>query len=87
MTRRALGPEVAAEAVNTVLQSTRSQFEPVTPDTPLAGVELESIDYVEVFILIEDLTGAVFDLSAGLDDVVTVADLVRLRRLPAELER
>lgn len=69
-------------AVNEVLAATRPDFSPVTAATPLAAIGLASIDFVEVFVTIEDATGYVFDLRA-LPPLETVGDLVKIphRRL------
>jgi len=65
--------------VNEVLKKTRHEYPVVTASTPLATLDLESIDYVEIFIVLEERTGAVFDLSSAPSDLHTVADLARYR--------
>jgi acyl carrier protein len=68
-------------AVNQVLSKVRAGASPVEAETPLSELELESIDYVEVFILLEEWTGAVFDLSVAPAGVETVGDLASYRRV------
>ena len=84
MTGLALPPVPASQvaaALNEVLARVRPGSEPVTEETPLEPLGLESIDYVEVFIVIEERTGAVFDLSVAPSPLEIVADLARYRRV------
>lgn len=69
------------EATNQVLRETRHSFAPVTAETPLDQIDFESIDFVELFIVLEETTGAVFDLSRSREDMCTVADLLRYRQV------
>jgi len=79
---RGLSTEDVVNAINEVLAATRPDFSSVTASTPLSAIDLASIDFVEVFVTIEDTTGYVFDLRA-VPPLDTVGDLVKIphRRL------
>ena len=70
-----------AAALNQVLDTLRPGSTPVTGDTPLDSLDLESIDYIEVFIVLEERTGAIFDLTVAPEPLETVGDLARYRRV------
>jgi acyl carrier protein len=74
------GAEVAG-ALNEVLSAVRPDAPQVKPETALATLDLDSQDYIEMFIVLEEQTGAVFDLSVPPDPLLTVADLARYRRV------
>jgi acyl carrier protein len=80
MPRPITGADIA-DAVNHVLSEARRGGQRVTGETRLASLDLDSQDYIEVFILLEEQTGAVFDLSLAPPDLERVADLARYRRV------
>jgi acyl carrier protein len=85
-----IDPEMVTKAVQAVLDATRPGDHEVRPATPLQTLELESLDLVEIFMLIEDWTGAVFDLSHAPPRLELVRDLAgypQVLGLPPRLRR
>lgn len=70
-----------ATALNEVLARVRTHFVPVAEGTRLDSLDLESLDFIELFVVLEERTGAVFDLSVAPEPLETVADLARYRRV------
>lgn len=68
------------EAVETTLERRRGSSADVDPDTRLEDLGLNSLDYAEVFLSIQEIVGFELDPdSAG--DVECVRDLARLQAL------
>jgi acyl carrier protein len=72
----------AVEAVNDVLLGLYPDAVPATADTELRELPLESIDFAEVFVMLEERAGVELDLSS-LSEIRTVADLTRALPAPA----
>ena len=66
------------DAVNEVLGSKRHRFEPVEARTPLASLQLDSLDVAEVFMALEDHAGVELDPDSALTFEI-VGDLARIR--------
>lgn len=73
--------EIAAQALRRVLaERDRPPPGPVTPETRLDELALDSLELVEIFIVIEDLTG--FAVATDhLPELTTVADFERIECL------
>ncbi|HKG39395.1 MAG TPA: phosphopantetheine-binding protein [Conexibacter sp.] len=69
--------EMVVDAVNEVLGAKRGQFEPIEAATPLADLNLDSLDVAELFMAIEDYSGVELDPDTA-PALETVGDLVRL---------
>jgi acyl carrier protein len=75
---RQLSAALVVEAVNEVLGVKRRRFEPVEARTPLADLQLDSLDVAELFMAIEEHSGRELDPHSA-QSFETVGDLARLR--------
>jgi acyl carrier protein len=73
----ALTIDIVLEAINDVLRYTRVDFTPVKPDMRLDEVGFESMELIEIFVLIEERTGMVVS-TEGLPYLQTISDLKQL---------
>ncbi len=64
--------------VNEVLGSKRPRFELVEAATPLAALQLDSLDVAEIFMALEDHAGVELDPDSA-SAPETVGDLARMR--------
>ncbi len=69
---------MTVDAVNEVLASKRPQFESVEARTPLAALQLDSLDVAEVFMALEDHAGVELDPDSA-RTFETVGDLALIR--------
>jgi acyl carrier protein len=74
--------DAAVAAVNEVLIAAFPDAEPVTANTELATLPLESVDLSEVVMVLEDRLKATVDLDA-LPDLRVVGDFANLRFVQA----
>jgi acyl carrier protein len=75
-----VGIDDVVDAITTTLRERRGSVPDVGPDTPLESLDLNSLDFAEIFVSIQEVVGFELDPeSAG--DVEFVSDLVRLRPL------
>ncbi len=68
------------DAVNEVLRTKRTGFEPVDARTLLADLRLDSLDVAEVFMALEDHAGTALDPDSA-TALRTVGDLAAIRPL------
>ncbi|MBS1871203.1 MAG: acyl carrier protein [Actinobacteria bacterium] len=73
-----LSAALVVDAVNEVLGVKRQRFEPVEARTPLADLQLDSLDVAELFMAIEDHSGCELDPESA-RSFETVGDLAELR--------
>jgi acyl carrier protein len=75
-----LSVEQAVEAVIEVLEERPGQSEAVDGSTRLETLGLDSLAIADLFMVLEELSGARLDPESAVD-LVVVADLTRLRAL------
>lgn len=71
--------EDVASAIRGVLYKSRGVEYDVSPSTELASLGLESLEVVEIFIVLEEQTGCAFVVDQA-DDLRVVADVLGLKR-------
>ena len=69
----------AVEAVSRLLSGKKRQRRPVTPDTRIEDLGVDSLDIAELFVTLEEIAGVELDPDSAAD-VQTVADLVHVTR-------
>ena len=80
MTERRVTSDDVVAAVKEALARLRGEHPPVDGDTQLHELALESLEIVEIFIVLEERTGAAISID-GLDGLVKVADIATLESL------
>ena len=70
--------QMAVDAVNEILSSKRAKWEPVTADTQLDDLDLDSLEVAELFATLEDESGIDLDPDSA-ENLKTVGDLVNLK--------
>lgn len=73
-----LTEELVVEAVNEVLGVKRVQFDCIEAATPLADLNLDSLDVAELFATIEDRSGLELDPDSA-RSLETVGDLAHMQ--------
>jgi acyl carrier protein len=77
---QAIGVDQVVEAITNTLRERRGSAPDIGPDTRLESLDLNSLDYAEVFVSIQEVVGFELDPeSAG--EVEVVRDLGRLQPL------
>jgi len=64
--------------VNEVLGAVRTDFEDINADTPLASLDLASVDVVEIVMRLEDMVGMELDVRS-LERLTVIGDLAAIR--------
>ena len=77
-TQQVITADMAVNAVNEVLSAKRAKFEPVTAETELDTLDLDSLEVAELFATLEDESGLDLDPDSA-ENLKTVGDLVNLK--------
>jgi acyl carrier protein len=80
---KAISIDEALRAVESVLGDGAQSATGITPSATFDDLGLSSLDFTEVLVALEEVAGGEVDSESISEDLVTVADLTKLRLVSA----